>query len=228
MRTLTTGTARIGGLLLACITILLIAANPAAATSDLQQAETHIQDDIPADHADGTEPVTESDESHVEGSVDFSDELPVDIAEIRRILSEFSPQEFGSSMAGSPCWWFFSSGCENGQGSGYHSCGSLYISEIGYTHNYNQTGYTRIHVVPTFWLRYMAMDIEYVPAYNAMKNCIATYGPSVTVRSWSTIKQQFLCHAIGHGIGAGPAWDLEGHRTSTWNIATWGSTLCNW
>lgn len=127
------------------------------------------------------------------------------------------------------CWWIFDSDCGNRPGGGYHSCGSIYINEIGYTHNAQGTGYTSIHVVPTGFLRHFGGPLEHALAWRATTNCIEVYGPRVRVSSWESIKQQFMCHALSpSGIGTGPTWDLEGYRGPNSNPIVWARTRCGW
>ena len=112
-----------------------------------------------------------------------------------------------------------------------HSCGSFYIDQVGYTHNYQGTGYTAFHVSPTWQYKYfLASDpIWDHAAWGALENCIQTYGPTFFIRSWLSIYQQFVCHANSpFSIGTGPTWDLEGHRSKNSNPITWVKTKCNW
>lgn len=116
-------------------------------------------------------------------------------------------------------------------GTNLHSCGSFYIDRVSYTHNYLSTGYTRFHVVVTWQYKYFlagdtAADLL---AWNALENCIHVHGPPYRVRSWLSIKQQFLCHAqVPFSIGTGPTWDLEGTRPANNNPVTWVTRRCNW
>ena len=219
---------------IACWMLLLVTTpSTALATTKLS---VEAQDAGPGDDPDDGSHQQESDERTQE-SDKFSDlvnknEIPVDLTKLEEMMAEFHgfdlsgkfEHQFSTPLSGAG----FSSSSEVKPGSSYHECGSFYIDEVGYTHNFDDTGYTRIHVVPTRRLKYATPAHLYGFAYNALVNCIKTHGPSVTVKSWATIQQQFLCHAAGRGIGAGPTWDLEGHRKSTWNVWTWVWTRCNW
>lgn len=116
-------------------------------------------------------------------------------------------------------------------GSNLHSCGSFYIDRVSYTQNYLGTGYTRFHVWVTWQYKYfLAGDaLADILAWNALDNCIHVHGPPYRVRSWLSIKQQFLCHAqVLLSIGTGPTWDLEGTRPANSNPITWVKKRCNW
>lgn len=127
------------------------------------------------------------------------------------------------------CWWVFDSGCSRSRGSGYHDCGSLYIKEIGYTFNEDNSGYDSIQVVPTWYLRHVAGIVEDYLAWKAAENCITTYGPRLRVKSWKSIQQQFECHTLSpNGVATGPTWDLEGKRSANSNLINWLREACNW
>lgn len=173
-------------------------------------------DDDPADPTDTSEPAEDKNPADNESSGDDEESSSPDETQPRREHDYI-------------CWWIFDSGCSRSRGSGYHDCGSIYINEIGYTHNAQGTGYTSIHVVPTGFLRHFSGSLEHALAWRATTNCIEVHGPRVRVRSWESIRQQFMCHALSpSGVATGPTWDLEEYRGPNNNPIVWARTRCGW
>lgn len=206
----------------------LVPAGPSAAqTSPDKELRDSVQpvttaEDCPGDtDAPACPEANRDDEDENEGStsVEFVEQLPPPslLEQVPTIRPDWVPNP-NLLMHGSP-------------GTNLHSCGSFYIDRVSYTHNYLSTSYTRFHVVVTWQYKFfLAGDaVADLLAWNALENCIHVYGPPHRVRSWLSIKQQFLCHAqVPFSIGTGPTWDLEGTRPANNNLITWVKKRCNW
>lgn len=206
-------------------------ASPLAATpsEDITQEDTAesepTEDSDSCDEANELEacsdPDTDPDSSDDDASVspEFVEQLPP--AELLKKLPEMRPSWMPDS----------SPHARSVPGTDVHSCGSFYISQVGYTHNYRGTGYVRFHVDVTWQYEYIFAGTPLYDAWawNALENCIQTHGPTFFVRDWDAIEDQFLCHAFGSPNPlAGSEWDLEGFREATNNPYTWLTQLCNW
>lgn len=110
--------------------------------------------------------------------------------------------------------------------TGYMNCSSTLIDSIGVS--YQRTdGYDIIHLEPSATGRWLYGSFE---MYMDMVACFKTelhMWPQV--RSWDSIYQQLACHKLGHFIGGGSTWDLEGHRRdNTFWLFTVAFHQCNW
>lgn len=95
--------------------------------------------------------------------------------------------------------------------TGYLSCSSVYIDSIGISYD-RIGGYDTIHLDPSTTGIWFANGSQ---MYNAMVSCFKReLHVFPHVRNWDSIYQQLVCHMVGHYVGAGPTWDLEGHRRS--------------
>ena len=151
------------------------------------------------------------------------------------LLADHEPQaqytpDLGWARAGqrsSGGGWHRSSGERPSTSTGYMSCSSSYIDNIGISYQAN-SGYDTIHLEPSIWGEWVASPGD---IYNAMITCFKRelhMWPHVY--SWDSIFQQLHCHALGQFSGqTGPTWDLEGHRRSN-TFWIWGvlSHRCNW
>ena len=110
--------------------------------------------------------------------------------------------------------------------TGYKKCGGYLLNQVGITYRAAGTRYDTIHVVPTRWGRLSAFALT---MYTDIHKCMNKYNLKVNVRSWDSIKQQFLCHLLGQLVGGGSTWDLEGYRDSNelWLVNP-SSHQCNW